>query len=166
LVVDKLVVVVIAVIGEHEVESVPKIPRRPIAGHVNSGRELEINPVPMAGYDVAPDVNVGRVPQVDSVARLRLPALRGSEYVVLDRATRCACEVDAEEAVVDPVAGNTAVRGPFDADGRSIVHEARRHALQGQVFDGDVIRENGDDLIAFHRFDHGALFTPDSQRFV
>src|SRR5690606_23096704 len=48
LVVDKLVVVVIAVIGEHEVESVPKIPRRPIAGHVNSGRELEINPVPMA----------------------------------------------------------------------------------------------------------------------
>src|SRR4051794_21672818 len=128
-----------AVVGIHEVHSVTQISLADVPDDTRVMRELEIDPVALAGDAILDDLYVARRPEVDAIAGTVLCAPHSAQLVVRDTTADRPGEINAEKGVLDVIILNPAMPNLPDADCRAVFDVARRDVTKGDSSNGDVV---------------------------
>ena len=127
-------------------------------------RELEIDPVAMAGDSIVRDVDVARAPEMDAVSGPVLGARRAVELVARYATADRPREVDPEKRVLDPIILNPATMHFADPNRGAIFDVTRRDVAEHEAAHGDVVRLDAQRVRGARAVDNRARLAADRQR--
>src|SRR5215218_4728272 len=93
---------------------------------------------------------------MDAVPGRRLRPIARAHRVALDPASVHVGEVDAEEGVVDLIAGDGATLGAVDANRGAVFDVARAHVAEAEAAHRDVVRPDEQDAVRAFAVQHGS----------